>query len=266
MGTDRPFTAIVLAADRTGEDPVARAAGVACKAFAPIEGVPLVLRVLQTLRQSREVGERILCGPSWDLVQREPTLRRLIKSREIRWMAPEASPSASTGAALRSMRPETPALVTTADHAFLDGRIVDYFCREARATGCDVVLGLASQEQVAAAYRGLKRTALRFRDGAYCGCNLFAFLSSQGCAGVDFWRRIEHHRKRPVRIAASLGWASLLRFLFGRMSLDEATAVLSRSAGVRITALRLPFPEAAFDVDSAEQWRSAQARTRTQSE
>ena len=47
MRNELPFTAIVLAGDRVPGDPVARAAGVPCKALAPVGGVPMVLRVLR---------------------------------------------------------------------------------------------------------------------------------------------------------------------------------------------------------------------------
>ena len=40
--------------------------------------------------------------------------------------------------------------------------------------------GLARHADVLTAFPGSKRTALRFRDGAYCGCNLFAFLTPAG--------------------------------------------------------------------------------------
>ena len=43
------FTAVVLAGDRTADDPVARAAGVPCKALALVGGRPMVHRVLEAL-------------------------------------------------------------------------------------------------------------------------------------------------------------------------------------------------------------------------
>ena len=46
-----PFTAIVLAGDRTSGDPLAEAAGVACKSFVPVGGRPMVLRVLDSLER-----------------------------------------------------------------------------------------------------------------------------------------------------------------------------------------------------------------------
>ncbi|MGB4781436.1 hypothetical protein [Candidatus Methylomirabilis sp.] len=59
------MTAIVLAGDRVSDDPVARAAGVPCKALVPVGGVPMVLRVLGALAEAQAVGDRILCGPAW---------------------------------------------------------------------------------------------------------------------------------------------------------------------------------------------------------
>ena len=51
-----PFWAVVLAADRTSADPVALAAGVPCKALAPVGGRPMLLRVLDALSAAEEVG------------------------------------------------------------------------------------------------------------------------------------------------------------------------------------------------------------------
>ena len=50
--TDTPFNAIVMAADRNPNDPVAKAASVACKALAPVAGTAMVLRVLNALEES----------------------------------------------------------------------------------------------------------------------------------------------------------------------------------------------------------------------
>ena len=66
---DTLFNAIVMAADRNPDDPVASAAGVACKALAPVDGIPMVLRVLQALDDSLHVGSRLLCGPPGPLLE-----------------------------------------------------------------------------------------------------------------------------------------------------------------------------------------------------
>jgi GTP:adenosylcobinamide-phosphate guanylyltransferase len=247
------FTAVVLAGDRGPDDPVARAAGVPSKALADVGGRPMAARVLDALGAAREIGERILCGPARDVLERDEGLRALVAAGHVGWLAPGATPSLSAGAALERVPPATPVLLTTADHALLTAAIVDHFCAAARATGADAVVGLARAAEVTAAFPASRRTVLRFAGGGCCGCNLFAVLTPAGRGAVTYWRRVEQERKRPLRLAAgALGWPAILDYALGRLTLDAALQRLSRRLGVRAAAVLLPFPEAAVDVDTVE--------------
>jgi GTP:adenosylcobinamide-phosphate guanylyltransferase len=252
--TQQKFTALVLAADRGPDDPVARTAGVACKSLAPINGSPMVFRVLNALEASREINQRILCGPPKSILDQETDLSDLIAAGKIQWFANKATPSSSAYHVLQTLPDEVPVLLTTADHAMLSARMVDFFCSEARATGCDVVAGIARHEVVTRAHPQTRRTATRLEDGAYCGCNLFAFLTPRARLAADFWRQVEAQRKNPLRIIRILGWVAVLRYLSGRLSLDEALSLLSRRLGFKAGAVIMPFAEAAVDVDSVEDW------------
>ena len=254
-----PFTAIVLAGDRAPGDPLAEAAGVACKSFVPVGGRPMVLRVLDTLEAASQVGARILCGPPQALIEQEPELKTSIEAGRVKWIANQTTPSLSTFHALQTLPPETPVLVTTADHALLTAQIVDAFCTEARRTGYDLAVGLAPYEQVTAAFPENKRTAIKFKDGAYCGCNLFAFLNSRAHMAAQFWRQIEQERKKPLRMMRILGWWTVLRHLLGKMSLTDALEHISSKVGIRAGAVILPFPEAAVDVDTIDDWKFVEA-------
>ena len=249
------FTAVVLAADRGPHDPVAKAAGVRCKSLVPVGGRPMVLRVLDALTASQGVNAYILCGPPKAVLDQEPDLGMLITSGKIKWFENQATPSASAFHVLQSLPDETPVLLTTADHALLSSRIVDYFCSEAQATACDVVAGVARHEVVAAAYPQTRRTATRLKDGAYCGCNLFAFLTPRARLAAAFWRRIEDHRKNPLHLIRILGWGAVWRYLMGRLSLNDALDRLSYRLGFKAGAVVLPCPEAAVDVDSVSDLR-----------
>jgi len=244
------FTAVVLAADRGPDDPVAKAADVRCKSLTPVDGKPMVFRVLDALTTSRMVTTYILCGPPKGIMDQEPDLETLIASGRAKWFENQATPSSSAFHVLQTLPDETPVLLTTADHALLSARIVDYFCSEAQATGCDVVAGVARHEAVTAAYPQTRRTATRLEDGAYCGCNLFAFLTPRARQAAYFWRRVEDQRKNPLRVIRVLGWSAVLRYIFGRLSLNEALNRISRRLGFKAGAVVLPYPEAAVDVDS----------------
>ena len=75
-GTGGPFTALVLAGSRGPTDPVAAAAGLPHKALVPVAGRPMLLRVIDTLRQCPEprpeIGRIVLCLEDSSLLDRLP--------------------------------------------------------------------------------------------------------------------------------------------------------------------------------------------------
>jgi CTP:molybdopterin cytidylyltransferase MocA len=219
----------------------------------------MVLRVLDALEASEQVDTYILCGPPAAIVDREPLIRQRMAAGSVRWLPPQATPSTSALAALQSVAAETPVLLTTADHALLTPEMVDYFCCEARGAGSDLVAGLASHAQIMAHYPGMRRTRTRFTEGAFCGCNLFAFLTPEGRAAAGLWRRVENERKRPLKMLGQLGWWVVIRYILGRLSLADALRHISGRMGLQVAAVILPFPEAAVDVDSVNDWHFAQA-------
>jgi len=248
--SQKKFAALILAADRGIDDPVAKAAGVPCKSLTPIGGIPMVFRVVNALYASGQVDAINLCGPPESIVNQTADLGDLIASGRVKWYANQATPSASAYHVLQRLPDEDPVLLTTADHAMLSARMVDYFCSEARATGCDVVVGVARHETVTKAHPRTRRTATRLQDGAYCGCNLFAFLTPRARIAADFWRQVESQRKKPLRVIRVLGWMAVLRYIIGRLSLSEALDRISRRLGFKAGAVIMPFAEAAVDVDS----------------
>lgn len=256
MDTDlQAFTAIVLAADRETANPVAKAAGVRCKSLAPINGTPMIFRVLKALSSSSIVDKKLLCGPPKTIIDQEPELSEYLASGKATWIANQATPSLSAHEAMKSLPEDSAILLTTSDHALLTPQIVDFFCNEALNSGCDLVVALARHETVMDAYPETSRTAYRFKDGAYCSCNLFAFLTPQARTVASFWRRIEQQRKKPLRIIGILGWLTVLRYLLKSLTLPEALERISNRLGCKTGVIIMPYPEAAVDVDSAEDLR-----------
>lgn len=254
----RRFTAVVLAGDRGPHDPVAESAKVPCKALTPIDGTPMVIRVLDALDAAQSIESSILCGPEWSAINYEKALADRVMSKHVRWIQPQSTPSLSAYHAMASVDHESPILLTTADHALLHPTLIDTFCGEAFAAGGDIAVGVARHDIVQAAFPTTRRTAIRLQDGAYCGCNLFAFLTPQGREVAKFWRRVERHRKNPLRVIGILGWRTVFQYLLGRLSLTQALARLSHQIGLTIHAVELPFPEAALDVDTVSDWTLVQ--------
>ncbi|NQV20201.1 MAG: NTP transferase domain-containing protein [Rhodospirillales bacterium] len=240
--TESAFTALVLAASRGPEDPVARAEGVSHKALVDVAGTPMLLRVVRALSASRAVG-RIAVG-----IEDPAVLATLGESGLI--AAPTGNtPGASVLAGAAALDNPFPLLVTTGDHALLTPEMVDRFCTDALATGADVVAGLATKETILKDHPDTVRTYLKFRDGDYSGCNLFALLTPRGLKAPEFWGHIEHQRKRPWRLVRAFGAMSLVLFALRLLTLDGAFKRAGKRFGAKAAAVLLPWSEAAIDVD-----------------
>ncbi len=241
------ITALVLAGRRPGggADPMAATAGVSHKALLPVAGVPMLLRVVSALRASPAVG-RIAVS----VEAPEETLSGLEGLEGVLLRPAAPSPARSAAAALAEFG--APLLVATADHALLTPDMVERFV-SAVPGGVAAAAALARRETVLAAYPDARRTWLRFRDGAFTGCNLFLLAEAEGAArAVVFWRRVEAERKRPLAMARLLGPLFLLRFALGRLTLRAALDALGRRCGARLAAVEMPFADAAVDVDKPE--------------
>lgn len=210
----------------------------------------MVIRVLDAVAQAKSTGMVILCGPPWEEVRLNPPLHERIASGEVKWVENGATPCRSVVQALDTEGARPPVLVTTADHALLSGPLIDHFCTEALKRPVDVVVGLAPHELVMRRFPETRRTALKLKDGVYCSCNLFAFMSRDARKAPEFWQRMEHKRKKPVRLVWAVGVTTLVQFLLGRLSLPLALKKVSDKIGLRAEAVILPFPEAAVDVDT----------------
>jgi len=244
------LTAIVLAGDRTKSDSLASHSAAGSKAMIDLDGTPMVRRVLNSLRAARVIGRIRLAGPEKDAVATDAQLQRWIDGGEVHWSPPESSPSTSAYRAMQNLAPDEAVLLTTADHPLLTPEIVDAFGRQSLADDVDVAVGMAPYALVAEAYPGIRKTVLRFSDGDFCGCNLFAFITPEGRRAARFWRRIEQERKKPLVVIGLLGWMAVIRYRLGLLSLEEALAKLSKRLGLRIRAVILPYANAAIDVDS----------------
>lgn len=246
------FNAIVLAADRGADDPVATAARVPAKCLTPISGVPMLVRVVDALVQSQRMASIVLCGPDAEIVDGSPELRRLLSGGTVRWIEHRVTPSRSAAAALETLPEDRPVLLTTCDHALLSPDMVRHFLDRASASGDDVAFALAAHELVRTTYPETRRTVLKFKDGNYCSCNLFAFLSQDGRRMAKLWQRVEQQRKSPVRVISLAGWATMALYALGWLSLEHGLLRLSRKTGIRIGAVTMPFAGAAIDVDTAQ--------------
>ena len=244
---------LIMAGQRAGEaDAVAAAAGVSCKAFAPVAGQPMLERVIAALRGSAApLGRLVVVLPlETPRAGEAPGIAAAIAAGLLDVSPAAQTLSASVLAALPRFADDAPLLITTADHALLTPAMLDIFLTGARSGG-DAAVAVVPLSVLTARYPELRRTRLNFRDGAYKGGNLFYFAKGrQARAVLAFWQRLEAQRKSPWRMMRTLGPRFLLRYLLRRLTLADAMAKLGRLTATDIRPVIVPIAEAGLDVDT----------------
>ena len=235
------YTALLLAGSRPGGDPFAEGHGVTAKALIPVAGEPMIARPVRALLGNDNIDRvRVLAQDGASLSPALPIDARLT-------IEPSGATIAATLEAILA-DPATvyPLLVTAADHALLDGAMIDDFCT--RAAGAEVAIGLVERRALMAQLPQTKRTWIGFRDGAYSGANLFALGSPKAARAVGLWRGVEQDRKKGWKLLTALGLPGLLGLMRLR-TLDQTLAAMGRKLGLTLRAVQMTNPLAAVDVD-----------------
>lgn len=240
------WTAVLLAGQRPGVDPLAAHFGEGWKALVPVAGEPMLSRVARALLDSPLV-ERVVV-----LAQRPA---ELTARPQTAWLADEprisfAESAASISCSVRAVAGQAapwPVLLTTADHALLTPAMVEAFLAE--AAGADVAFGVVERRNLLASYPGNQRTWLKFRGGAYSGANLFALGSERARGALDLWAGVEQDRKKGWKLIAAFGPWLLIRALTRSIRFEAAVAAAGRRLGLTARPVVLRQAEAAIDVD-----------------
>lgn len=236
------WTAIVLAGSRPGVDPFAAKHGTDLKALMPIGGMPMVARPVAALLGAPEIASvRVLAQQPDRIAAVLPT------DPDLSVEASGKTIASTLDAILADPATAYPLLVTTADHALLDGAMIADFC--AKAEGADVAVGLVECRPLMARLPQTRRTWLHFRGGAYSGANLFAFGCPKATKAVSLWRSVEQDRKKGWRVIGALGPMVLLGAALRLRTLDQIFAAVGKRLGLVIRKVEMENPLAAVDVD-----------------
>lgn len=242
-----PLTAILLAGQRPGPDPLAAAFGGRWKALVPVAGEPMVAHVARTLLATPGVARVLVLAQEPDAIIADPGAAWLGEEPRAAFAASQAGIAASVANVAGRVAAPWPVLVTTADHVLLTPAMIEAFV--AGAGDADVAAAVVEARVLRAAYPDSRRTWLRFRGGAYSGANLFLLAGERARPALDLWAGVERDRKKGWRLLARIGPALALGAALRLLTLDRAVALLGHRLGLAARVVALPQAEAAIDVD-----------------
>lgn len=215
---------------------------------APNEGLirigdrPMVQYVLDGLRQSSRVGRIVLVGPPG-------VMGPAIRADGVEIVPPSGHIVDNVLAALARLPRDRKVLIATCDIPLITGSVVDGFLDLCAEREADLYYPVVERSVAEAQYAGVRRTYVRLREGTFTGGNLFLADPAIADAVAPRIRAFLDERKRPLRMAAILGWSFVLRLVLRSLSLFELERKLSDLWGIRGAVINCPYPEVGIDVD-----------------
>ncbi|MFZ5608195.1 MAG: NTP transferase domain-containing protein [Pseudomonadota bacterium] len=240
---------IILAGRRRGGDPVADAAGEPFKALVKVAGVPMLARVLRTIRLADPACRVTILLQDPAVFTGRADWAWLTGDPHIRLAASKGSISQSLNQMLEEKTAAWPVLVTTADNALLSPATARLALAATATPGSDLEVAFVPARLVHARYPGARRTFWRFADGGYSTCNLFVLRNPNVLKALDFWAEVEEDRKKVWRIVKRFGLPILALYSLRLVSLARGLAWGARRLGLSARPLILDDPDACIDVD-----------------
>lgn len=239
------WTAIVLAGERPGGDPLADELDMPMKALIRIRGTTLLDHVLAPLLKVPRIKRIIVLAQNTETLSRADPLCLLGHDRVSLFRSGNGIATSIAEIAGTSVAP-WPVFVTTADNALLTQDRVETFLDQAHDS--DIAIGVGERKIVEREFPGTKRTWLKFSDGHFSGANLFAFSSPRCLDALNMWSMVESDRKKGLKLIASFGPALLLRALTRTIAFSAAIEKASSRLGCTARPIVLD-AEAPIDVD-----------------
>jgi molybdopterin-guanine dinucleotide biosynthesis protein A len=242
--------AVILAAGRGADDPMAKAFGVAHKCTIPIAGKPMLGYVTSALNGTPIGRPYVVSIDDLAVLPTDPKNISQLKSGN-------SAPASALQAITRIG--SFPVLITTGDHPLLTSQMIIHMMRQAETTGADVLVGLATAETILATYPDTKRTWFNLGGTRVSGCNLFAVMNARGLKLLEAWQELEKSRKKPWKLVFAFGLKPLLLFATGQLTPERAFNHISQKLGITAKPIFLPFAEAAIDVDKPSDFTLAES-------
>ena len=249
MTHDKKVTALIMAGKRSGVlDPLAARAGVAQKCVVPVNGVPMVARVVDAVAACPEVATIRIIAHEPDEIAAQPGIAKLIEDGRLSFAEGQFNIVDSVFAGAEGA--DFPLLITTADNCLVTPEGYSEFIGKCLAVEAGGAAGLARKEDVQAADPEGQKKFYEFRDGGFSNCNMYWIGSAKALKAAEIMREGGQFVKFPRRIIKAFGLMNLIRFRLGTGSKEKLFDQISKRFGFKLVPIELSDGHYAIDVDN----------------
>jgi hypothetical protein len=113
----------------------------------------------------------------------------------------------------------------------------------------DVYYPIVEKMTIEAKYPGARRTYVKLKEGKFTGGNVIVVNPRRVNSAREKIQQAVALRKKPLAMAAKMGWAFLWKAVTGQLSLAEAIERVEALTGIKGKVILSPYPEVAMDID-----------------
>ena len=212
------------------------------EAFIDIGGKPMLYFVLNALLKSERIGKILVVGPMKLLAELDlPEKVKLVQSGET------ILDTVVNGITALGSLEKT--LIVTVDVPFITAAAIDDFLMQCEAEEGDFYYPIIEKSVSEAKFPQSKRTYVKLTDGTFTGGNIFLVRPQVIPHCMRIAKQIIANRKKPWRLASLLGWITLLKFVFGYLSVEAAKTRVSKILAMQGVVIISNYPEIGMDID-----------------
>lgn len=232
---------VVILAGARNEGPLRTISSHSYEALIPVGSKPMVEHVIEAVKRSKYTDRILVVGPKKEL---EQSLRdELIIIQGTDSMVENIKLGAN------KFKSSSYILVVTSDIPLITARAIDDFLKACQNETADIYYPIISKQVNRQKYPGVKRTYVRLTDGTFTGGNMVLLRTEIIDQCQKMMEKVISWRKKPWKLSQLLGFKFIIKFLCGRLSLEEIEDRVSQIIGFKGIGLISEFPEIGFDVD-----------------
>ena len=236
--------ALILAGG-VASDEFAAAYGTRVRALVPLVDQPMLVYVLQALRQAPSIGQIVVAVPSGAGEMVSPLL-----GNGESWTAGGQDMVETCDLGFACWDDSEWGFVITADLPLVTADTIEGFLQEcAQWPERSAFLPVIAKATYERKFPGFRRTWIRFREGPYSAGNASYFQRRRWPPVRETLREVNRRRKKPLQIAAFIGYATLFKLAVGLMPLDEVESLCGRDIPGELKLVNTAWPELGADVD-----------------
>lgn len=212
------------------------------KALLMINHMPMIEYVVDALKDSKEIQNIVVVGPTVDLAYHiDKKVSHIVESAD--------SIIENIKVGLDYFGNTDKVMVLTSDIPLITGEVVDRFILKCREFDALLYYPFIEKEIILGKYPQAIRSYAILKDGTFCGGNAIIFSRSIFDKNKELLNQLYQNRKDVKKYVTLLGMKFIVKYLFKTLTIKEIENRAAQIVGNPVKGIKVEDPEMMIDLD-----------------